>query len=77
MKELQKYKGKVNSHLQFKAMFAKLEPKFAKALRIITFQYSRKHRISDIFSIYTFNYRRHLKYRSKILRNLKQSFSGD
>ena len=68
---IQKYKNKINTIADLRALWLEGENPFAKAMRIISSKYVRQHSLSHIFNSRVENHKKHIKYRYKILQGIE------
>lgn len=71
MKTLEKAKRTLNTIRQLRSLWLDEENPFAKAYRVFTIEYLRKHSLSYIFNSRVENFNKHIKYRFKMVESVK------
>jgi hypothetical protein len=64
-------RGSLNSISQLRGLWTEEENRFAKAYRILSMEYLRKHSLGYIFNSRVNNHYRHIKYRYKIIQSVQ------
>lgn len=62
--------GRVNSIAQLQWLWGGVDNRFAKAFRILSLEYLRKHSLSYIFNSRVNIHGKHLKYRYKMIESV-------
>lgn len=68
---LRRLRGKLNTISELRSLWINSENKFAKAYRILSAEYLRKHSLSYIFNSRVENFHKHIKYRYKIIQSVE------
>ena len=71
-RHIQKYKNRISTIADLRSLWMDSCTPFAKALRIISYLYVRRHSFSHIFNSRVENFNKHIKYRYKILQGLEK-----
>ena len=62
------YKDRINTIAELRSLWIEEENEFAKALRILSTIYLRKHSLNHIFNSRVENHSKHIKYRQKMIK---------
>ena len=67
-----RFKNKVNTIADLRSLWLQKQTRYAKVLRVLSQIYVRKHFFGHIFNSRIENYKKHIKYRYKILQGLRK-----
>ncbi len=70
MRNLRGLRSNLNTISQLRAIWMEEENEFAKAYRILSIEYLRKHSLEYIFNSRVENFYKHIKYRYKVIESV-------
>lgn len=70
MRNLRSLRANLNTISQLRAMWMEEENEFARAYRVLSLEYLRKHSLPYIFNSRVENFYKHIKYRYKIIESV-------